>query len=223
MRSVWGNACRAIVRVRIPGYAWKKRRIEKCITSYAFLPSDTDSARRDTNKHTNKHPIKAVWTLASARRYWSNVFCIATGIRKKKHNKSIVWTEDCQPPPPPPPPWSILWWWVFFLSLTKSLFFHVDFVKYEYCLGVILRRTPDYQVYSHQVGVALCQSAHAGIFSTRAYDAGCGFGVLNQPIVAWFGSSASNGKFMDTLEDSHSPNTVKRHVVCEFRKYLISF
>ncbi|XP_065193501.1 uncharacterized protein LOC135824721 [Sycon ciliatum] len=90
------------------------------------------------------------------------------------------------------------------------------FVKYEYCLGVILRRTPDYQVYSHQVGVALCQSAHAGIFSSRAYDAGCGFGVLNQPIVAWFGSSASNGEFIDTLEDSHPPNTVKRHVVCEF-------
>ena len=29
--------------------------------------------------------IKAVWTLASARRYWSNVFCIATGIK-------AVWT-----------------------------------------------------------------------------------------------------------------------------------
>ena len=25
--------------------------------------------------------IKAVWTLASARRYWSNIFCIATGIK----------------------------------------------------------------------------------------------------------------------------------------------
>ena len=44
-----------------------------------------DSARRDTNTQTNKHQIKAVWTLASARRYWSNVFCIATGIK-------AVWT-----------------------------------------------------------------------------------------------------------------------------------
>ena len=52
-----------------PRICLKKRRIEKFITSYAFLPSDTDSARRDTNKHTNKHQIKAVWTLASARRY----------------------------------------------------------------------------------------------------------------------------------------------------------
>ena len=33
----------------------KNRRIEKFITSYAFLPSDTDSARRDTNKQTHKH------------------------------------------------------------------------------------------------------------------------------------------------------------------------
>ena len=39
----------------------------------AFVVTDTgqirDSSRRDTNKQTNKHQIKAVWTLASARRY----------------------------------------------------------------------------------------------------------------------------------------------------------
>ena len=44
-----------------------------------------DSARCDTNTQTNKHQIKAVWTLVNARRYWSNVFCIATGIK-------ITWT-----------------------------------------------------------------------------------------------------------------------------------
>ena len=37
MRSVSGNACRAIVRVRIPGYALKNRRIENFITSLCFF------------------------------------------------------------------------------------------------------------------------------------------------------------------------------------------
>ena len=38
MRSVLGNACRAIAPVRIPGYALKKkRRIEKSITFLCFF------------------------------------------------------------------------------------------------------------------------------------------------------------------------------------------
>ena len=60
------------------------------------MPSDTDSARRDTNKHTNKHQIKAVWTLASARRYWSNVFCIATGIMCPTGSKILRWAVHRQ-------------------------------------------------------------------------------------------------------------------------------
>ena len=59
MRSVWGNACRAIVRVRIPGYAWKNRRIEKCITSlwffavrYGIAPGVTQT-NKQTHKQTN--------------------------------------------------------------------------------------------------------------------------------------------------------------------------
>ena len=42
----------------------EKRRIEKFITSYAFLPSDTDSARRDTNKQI---PNERAWKLRALR------------------------------------------------------------------------------------------------------------------------------------------------------------
>ena len=68
MRSVWGNACRAIVRVRIPGYGLKNKRNDKFITSYAFLPSDTDSTRRGTNKQTHKQtPNERAWKLRALR------------------------------------------------------------------------------------------------------------------------------------------------------------
>ena len=47
---------------------------------YGIAPGVTQ-----THKQTHRYQIKAVWTLASARGYWSNVFCIATGIK-------AVWT-----------------------------------------------------------------------------------------------------------------------------------